>query len=123
MTDLEYFVVLTTLILIVILPFFRFRAGWLDVERLAQLYKDLDVFNSGPSYSYMLWTFWIWDITKYYPPETTPGYLGPLHQDQVYEAQRIENAARRARLKPLDWLTILVMFICVVLLAAKELNA
>ena len=123
MTDLKYAVVLVNLMMIVVLSFFRYRAQWLDSERLEQLYKDLGAFNNGPSYNYMLWTFWIWDIARYYPfVITTDYYRGPVQQDQVNEAGRVENTARRERLKPLDWLTVLVLFICVVLLAARGLG-
>ncbi len=52
------------------LIFFSFRASWVNRRRMDFLVKnDIHGYLRLPSYDYMLFHFWVWDVKKFIQEE------------------------------------------------------
>jgi len=47
----------------------QFRVPLVYKWRSNMIKQDFTAHLNGPSHNYMLWTFWIWDVKRYYPKE------------------------------------------------------
>lgn len=49
--------------------FLKFRNDWVYKVRVAMIHSDFERFGKLKSYHKMVYTFWIWDIEKFYLDE------------------------------------------------------
>ena len=61
MIILLFFLLAFTLFWILIL----FRNKWVCRERISLIWEDYDSYDRLPSYHYMLFHFWVWDVKKF----------------------------------------------------------
>lgn len=51
--------------------FFWIRNDWVYRVRVDMICEDFDKFQTLPSYGEMIWMFWIWDVKKFLPKQTS----------------------------------------------------
>lgn len=58
-----------------LIMFLFFRNQWVHGSRIAMIKSDFDAYSKGPSYDFMMFTFWIWDADWYFYPQKRNDYL------------------------------------------------
>jgi hypothetical protein len=66
MLEIVFIVVLGVMLICIGFVFMLMKRNeWVCKNRIRILYIDMDVYDKLPSYEYMLYHFWIWNVEKF----------------------------------------------------------